>query len=186
MFDQKNGYKYLVAFVLSIPAANYMIGNIGTFCVPDGPCLIPVAPGLTAPSGVLMVGIALVLRDLVQKSLGMNWALGAILGGALLSGLFASPELVLASTIAFLFSELADLAVYTPLQKNRLVVAVVASGIVGLVIDSALFLYVAFGSFDYIGGQIVGKMWMILLAIPVIQYLRKREETEIDETEQQS
>ena len=107
-------------------------------------------------------------------------------GGALLSGLFATPELVLASTIAFLFSELADLAVYTPLQKNRLVVAVVASGIVGLVIDSALFLYVAFGSFDYIGGQIVGKMWMILLAIPVIQYLRKREATEIDETEQQS
>lgn len=85
-----------------------------------------------------------------------------------------------------MFSELADLAVYTPLQKNRLVVAVVASGIVGLVIDSALFLYVAFGSFDYIGGQIVGKMWMILLAIPVIQYLRKREATEIDETEQQS
>ena len=49
-----------------------MIGNFGTFCVPDGPCLIPVAPGITAPSGVLMVGAALVLRDLVQDPLALS------------------------------------------------------------------------------------------------------------------
>ena len=79
MENKSSGYIYLIAFALSIPAANYMIGNVGTFCVPDGPCLIPVAPGITAPSGVLMVGLALVLRDLVQRSLGFKWALGAVL-----------------------------------------------------------------------------------------------------------
>src|SRR3546814_6033065 len=75
---------FLVAFTACVPAANWMIGNLGTVCVPDGPCLIPVAPGITAPSGVLLVGLALVLRDLVQRRLGVSWAAGAIVVGAAL------------------------------------------------------------------------------------------------------
>lgn len=175
MSSKTQGYFYLAAFALCIPAANWLIGNVGTFCVPEGPCLIPVAPGLTAPSGVLMIGLALVLRDLVQRSLGVKWAAGAVLVGAALSAFFAPPALVIASATAFLLSELADLAVYTPLQKKGLVLAVFASSVVGLVIDSAVFLYLAFGSLDYIAGQIIGKMWMVLLALPVIHMMRKRE-----------
>ncbi len=173
MQSRTNGYIFLVLFALSIPTANWMIGNFGTFCVPDGPCLIPVAPGITAPSGVLMVGVALVLRDFVQRSLGFKWALGAVLVGAALSGLVAPQALVLASATAFLLSELADLFVYTPLQKKGLTIAVVASSVVGLIVDSIVFLYLAFGSLDYISGQIIGKMWMVLLAIPIIHFLRK-------------
>ena len=168
-----SGYFFLAAFALSIPAANWMIGNVGTFCVPDGPCVIPVAPGLDAPSGVLMVGLALVLRDLVQRSLGLKWALAAVIIGAALSGLVAPSTLVIASASAFLLSELADLLVYTPLQKKGLILAVVASSIVGLIIDSIVFLYLAFGSLDYMSGQIVGKMWMVLLAIPIIRLMQK-------------
>ena len=59
-----------------------MIGHVGTVCVPDGPCLMPVAPGLMAPSGVLMIGAALVLRDLVQRRLGVEFGIGAIVVGA--------------------------------------------------------------------------------------------------------
>ena len=33
--------------------------RVGTTCVPDGPCLTPVLPGLMVPSGVLMIGAAL-------------------------------------------------------------------------------------------------------------------------------
>ncbi len=165
----------LLAFGLCIPAANWLIGHAGTVCVPKGPCLIPVAPGLMAPSGVLMIGLALVLRDLVQRRLGVGWAAGAILAGAGLSALLAPPALVIASALAFLLSELADLAVYTPLQKRRLVLAVLASGAVGLVVDSVVFLYVAFGSLDYLAGQVVGKAWMILLAAPLIYWLRQRD-----------
>lgn len=175
MSSKTQGYFCLAAFALCIPAANWLIGNVGTFCVPEGPCLIPVAPGLTAPSGVLMIGLALVLRDLVQRSLGVKWAAGAVLVGAALSAFFAPPALVIASATAFLLSELADLAVYTPLQKKGLVLAVFASSVVGLVIDSAVFLYLAFGNLDYIAGQIVGKMWMVVLALPVIHMMRKRE-----------
>jgi uncharacterized PurR-regulated membrane protein YhhQ (DUF165 family) len=169
------GFLFLAAFGLCIPAANWLIGHAGTVCVPQGPCLIPVAPGLMAPSGVLMIGLALVLRDLVQRRLGFLWAAGAILAGAALSALLAPPALVLASAVAFLLSELADLGVYTPLQRHRFMAAVIASSLVGLVIDSAVFLYLAFGSLDYLPGQVVGKAWMVLLALPMIAWLRRRD-----------
>jgi len=51
-------YFVFVIFALTIPTANWLIGNVGTVCIPDGPCLIPVGFGLMAPSGVLMIGVA--------------------------------------------------------------------------------------------------------------------------------
>ena len=173
---KREGILFLILFVLTIPAANWLIGNAGTTCVPNGPCLIPVAPGLMAPSGVTMIGIALVLRDLVQRRLGVGVAVGAILAGAALSALVAPPALVVASAAAFLLSELADFAVYTPLARRRLVLAVVASSLVGLVVDSIVFLWLAFGSLDFLAGQVVGKAWMVLLSIPFVAWLRRRDE----------
>ena len=175
-YTRLEGFIFLAAFALTIPAANWLIGNAGIVCLDKGPCLIPVAPGLMAPSGVLMIGLALVLRDLVQRRLGAMFAIAAILTGAFLSAFLAPPSLVLASSAAFLLSELADFAVYTPLQRRRLVLAVFASGIVGLTIDSAIFLYLAFGNLDFIAGQIVGKSWMIVLALPAIIWIRQRDE----------
>jgi queuosine precursor transporter len=170
------GSIFLVLFCLTIPAANWMIGHVGTVCVPNGPCLVPVAPGIMAPSGVLMVGAALVLRDLVQRRLGVEFGIGAIVVGAMISAGLAPASLVLASTAAFLLSEFADFAVYTPLARRRLVAAVVASSIVGLVVDSIVFLWLAFGSMEFLLGQIVGKLWMALLAVPFVAFLRRRDE----------
>jgi queuosine precursor transporter len=169
------GVVFFILFCLTIPAANWMIGNLGTVCMPGGPCVIPVAPGLAAPSGVLMIGVALVLRDLVQRRFGPTAGVGAILIGAALSALLAPPSLVIASAMGFLVSEFADFAVYTPLQRRRFVIAVVASGFVGLVVDSVVFLWLAFGSLEFLGGQVVGKAWMILLSIPFIAWLRRRD-----------
>ena len=139
------GVAYFIAFIACIPAANWMIGHLGTVCLANGPCLVPVWPWgrggpLMAPSGVMMAGLALVLRDLVQRRLGRTVALMAIVAGAALSGAVAPPSLVLASIAAFLLSELADFAVYTPLQARGLVLAVLASSVVGLIVDSLLFL----------------------------------------------
>jgi hypothetical protein len=171
------GFAFLAAFGLCIPAANWLIGNVGTVCVPDGgPCLIPVAPGLLAPSGVLMVGLALVLRDMVQRRLGLGWAAAAVLAGAALSALLAPPALVVASAAAFLVSEAVDLAIYTPLQRRGLVLAVALSSIAGLVLDSLVFLLLAFGSLDYLAGQVVGKLWMVLASLPLVAWLRRRDE----------
>ena len=152
------GSAFFLAFVACIPIANWLIGHVGTVCVPDGPCLIPVAPDVLAPSGVLMIGLALVLRDLVQRRLGKLWAVAAILIGAVISGAVAPPALVVASATAFLLSELADFAVYTPLQERRLLTAVLASSFVGLVIDSVVFLYLAFGSLEFLLGQVLARV----------------------------
>jgi uncharacterized PurR-regulated membrane protein YhhQ (DUF165 family) len=173
---RREGAIFLILFALTIPAANWLIGHVGTTCIANGPCVVPVAPGLMAPSGVMMVGVALVLRDLVQRRLGAVMSALAILCGTGLSAMLAPPSLVLASGVAFLLSEFADLGVYTPLARRRLVVAVVASSVVGLVVDSIVFLWLAFGSLDFLLGQVVGKGWMVLLSIPFVAWLRRRDE----------
>jgi queuosine precursor transporter len=163
----------LFAYVACVPLANWLIGHAGTVCVPQGPCLVPVGFGLMAPSGVLVIGVALVLRDIVQRTSGIAWALGAVAVGTVLSWLVADPHIAVASAAAFLISELADCAVYSPLQRRGLIVAVVASGIVGAAVDSAAFLWLAFGSLDFLAGQIVGKAWAVLVAVPLIYGWRR-------------
>ena len=168
------GLAAIAAFAACIPAANWLIGNVGTVCIPDGPCLIPVAPGLMAPSGVLMIGVALVLRDAVQEACGVGGALAAIVLGGVVSLLVAPAALAIASVSAFVASELGDLVVYTPLRRRRLALAVLASGVVGAAVDSALFLWLAFGALDYFPGQLVGKAWASALAVVVLLSLRRR------------
>lgn len=166
-----------VAYLATIPAANWLIGNAGTLCLDNGPCLVPVGFGLMAPSGVLMIGAALVLRDAVQQMLGIKWAITAIACGVVLSALVAPPALVLASAAAFAIAETLDLAVYTPLRQRNLPVAVIASGVVGALADSAAFLLIAFGSLDFLAGQFVGKMWVsaaAAIALVVIQKWKTR------------
>lgn len=169
----KLGTLAFLAFLACIPLANWMIGHIGTVCAPGGPCLIPVAPGLLAPSGVLVAGLALVLRDVLQRCLGTAMGLLAIALGTLASVLVAPAQVAIASGTAFFLSELTDFTVYTPLQRRRLVLAVVASSMAGLVVDSAVFLQLAFHSLSYLPGQVVGKTWAVLFSIPFVRLLRR-------------
>jgi uncharacterized PurR-regulated membrane protein YhhQ (DUF165 family) len=125
-----------------------------------------------APAGVYFAGLAFSLRDALQETLGRRWVIAAILIGALVSaGL--SAQLALASGLAFLVSELADFMVYTPLRQRTWLGAVVASNTVGTIVDSALFLWLAFGSLEFLAGQIVGKLWMTALAVGLILAWRR-------------
>ena len=162
--DRSIGLFSLFLFILTIPAGNWVVMNVGTVCPPDGPRLLPVWPGLMSPSAVLFAGLALILRDAVQSLLGKRWTLVAIAVGALLSGVLSEPSIILGSTCAFLFSELADFAVYTPLRERHLSLAIILSGLVGSIVDSIIFLSLAFGSLDFVVGQVIGKFWMSLLA----------------------
>jgi hypothetical protein len=56
------------------------------------------------------------------------------------------------------------------------VAAVIASSTVGLVVDSIVFLWLAFGSLEFLFGQVLGKLWMVLLAIPFVAWIRRRDE----------
>ena len=82
--------------------------------------------------------------------------------------------LALASGVAFLVSETADFGIYTPLAKRRFLLAVLLSSTVGLLLDSALFLYLAFDSLDHFWGQVVGKGWAVLAAMPVLWWVRRK------------
>lgn len=159
---------FALGYILTIFAANWAIARFGG---------VPVGFGLEAPAGVYFAGLAFTLRDLTQERLGRRWTVGAILIGAALSAT-VSREFALASGAAFLFSELADFVVYTPLRQHHWLGAVLASNTVGLIVDSVLFLSLAFGSLQFLAGQVVGKGWMTVLAVVLLSMWR-RGQTEI-------
>jgi uncharacterized PurR-regulated membrane protein YhhQ (DUF165 family) len=79
----------------------------------------------------------------------------------------------MASAVAFGAAELLDATVYEPLRKRGLLVAMFASNSVGLLVDSLLFLWIAFDSLEYLPGQVLGKAWMTLLAVLAIVARRR-------------
>ncbi len=173
------GAVFFALYAACIWMANYLIANHGQVCIPNGPCLVTVWPGaltpsgiaIMAPTGALMIGLAFTLRDLLQRRLGASFSAIAVIIGAGLSA-FLDPALALASGTAFLVSETLDLMVYTPLQGRNLPAAVVGSNIVGMVVDSFLFITIAFGSIAHVEGQIIAKAWMTLAALPLVYLIR--------------
>lgn len=153
-----------LAYLATIVAANWALTTYG---------FVSVGFGLIAPAGVFFAGLAFTLRDITHESLGRWWVVGAIVLGAGLSYWVSAPFVAQASGIAFLCSELADMAVYEPLRQRRWLLAVACSNVVGFVVDSALFLWLAFGSLEFIQGQLLGKFYMTALAIAVLFAWRK-------------
>lgn len=152
------GFGALAGFIGSVFAANYAINKFG---------MVPVGFGLKAPAGVYVVGAAFLLRDVIQRTIGKAPVLGGIAVGAALSAL-VSPALAVASGTAFVASELTDFSIYTALQKRTFIGAVALSGVIGSVIDSYLFLRLAFGSEAFFAGQMVGKTLMTAAGVGVL------------------
>jgi uncharacterized PurR-regulated membrane protein YhhQ (DUF165 family) len=155
----------LAAYIATIPASNWLVAHVGA---------VPVGLGFVAPAGVYTVGLALVLRDLAREAAGRAAVLAAIAVGAALSWWLAAPALALASAAAFGVAESMDFAVYEPLRRRGLMVAMAASNAVGLAADSLVFLWLAFGSLEFLPGQLLGKAWMTLAAVAVIAAIRAR------------
>lgn len=168
--------KYLpvTIYAACIPLANYAITHWGQVSFPGGPHTIPVGFGYAAPSGVLFIGLALTARDWVQVNIGKRTVMAAILVGVALSYLTSTRNVATASAIAFGASEIADFAVFTPLaERGRVILAMLASNIVGLLIDTFLFLRIAFGSIAFWQGNVLGKTWMTVAAIPAMLWIRR-------------
>lgn len=159
---------WFLAYIASIVLANVAITYVG---------LVPVGFGLLAPAGVYFAGLSFWLRDQVQEEFGKFQAILAIGVGATASLVVADEHVALASGAAFLLSELLDMAVYTPLARRHWVSAVVASNVVGSVIDSAVFLWLAFGSMDFVAGNVVGKWEATLAILPLLWWMRSRRQT---------
>lgn len=160
-------YLYVLPYLASIPLANWMISHVGTQSFPNGPHTIPVGFGFQAPSGVLMIGIALFARDLIQEKTSKLTTLVAIGVGILIS-YFVNKDVAVASAVAFAFGELCDFAIYSKIRQRHLPLAVAISGIVGGIIDSLLFLQIAFGSTQFWEGQVIGKTFIACLCAMLI------------------
>lgn len=163
----QRGALYATAYLLSIVAAAAAVKYIGP---------VPVGFGLIAPAAAYIVGVTMVLRDLTQDQLGPWWTYGAMLVGAALSAA-VSPALAVAAFAAFAVSETIDQLVYTPLRRRGLVLAVLASNAAGIVVDTVIFLWLAFGSLEFFAGQVWAKAASTLLAVVVLKLLYRRRTT---------
>jgi queuosine precursor transporter len=123
---------------------------------------------LIVPAGTLWAGVTLTFRDLLHEALGIRGVIAAITVGAALSWSVASPQIAVASVVAFAVSEVVDSVVYGRIRVRSRLVAVVGSNVVGLVIDSVLFVPLAFGSFAAVPGQILGKTVAIVLTVAAL------------------
>lgn len=160
------------AFVGTVYVANFATERWGFLTV--GP--------VSFTAGTLAAGLAFGLRDVLHeavpgtatKKAGTVAAL--IVVGAALSW-YVAPALAVASGLAFLLSELLDLGVYLPLRRRHKYGSVVASNLAGGLLDTIVFLGVAFGTaaltFDAVFGQMVGKAAMILPALILVRWMRR-------------
>lgn len=158
------GLTTFTLFLLTIPATNWTLNHYGFVNLP---LLGPVA------SGVFWVGVSFVLRDLAQTFLGKVWAWTAIVAGTILTSLLVDPFLAFASGMAFLWSESTDALVFTPLaDRGKFVVGVAISGVAASVVDSILFLQLAFGSPAGWWQLFVVKSVIVMAATPIAAWGR--------------
>jgi uncharacterized PurR-regulated membrane protein YhhQ (DUF165 family) len=150
-------------YVGTVVAANWAVHRFG---------VVPVGFGYSAPAGVYFVALALVLRDYVQWSLGKLVMLAALAAGIVVSYWVADPRLAAASAVAFAFSELVDFGLFTWVAP-RWARAVLLGGLVGAFVDSVLFLSIAFGSLEFLPGQMIGKTYGVVAATILIAARRR-------------
>lgn len=130
---------------------------------------VPFTP-YVAPAGVFAIGVILVLRDWLQQLHGLRRTMPLVYAAGLaswgigdLAGWTALEKVAVGSVIAFSVSETVEAAVFTPIRNRSLTLGVALSGTAGLAVDSALFLWLAFGSLGFFWGQFWGKLEMVLI-----------------------
>lgn len=95
----------------------------------------------------VMVGLIYLVRDFAQREI-RHYIFGAMIIGAALSYVLATPDIAMASASAFIVGELIDWSLFTftkkPLSQRLLLSAIVSSPF-----DSVVFLYVS-GRFHWL------------------------------------
>ncbi len=164
--------------------------------------------GLAAPGGVFIYAITFTLIDLINEVMGKEGArrvvYAAFVANALLAAysyfivampapgfypdqhafatvLGATPRIVLASLTAYIISSLLDIEIFAWWKKNmgqRPWARVLASNSVSTLVDSAVFVVIAFAGIlplaPLIFGQYLVKMGITFLSLPLIYLARGR------------
>jgi uncharacterized PurR-regulated membrane protein YhhQ (DUF165 family) len=127
----------LACYVTLIVLANWAIAHFG---------FVPSWPGLVCPAGTYFAGAVYLARDMIQITFGRRWVLAAIALGVVPS-FEISPSFATASAVAFGLGELADWTVFTRLiERGKIIIAFALANTVGLLVDTVVFLQLAFGS----------------------------------------
>jgi uncharacterized PurR-regulated membrane protein YhhQ (DUF165 family) len=152
---------WAVAYLATIILANFMTERFG---------LVGIGFGLLVSAGTFAAGLALISRDGVQEALGIRWTFVTIVAGCALSLAVSNPAIAVASGLAFIASEIVDLAVFTPTRKKTITGAILLSSIVAAPVDTILFLWIAGFplTFDAVLGQFLVKTGLALIAAAVL------------------
>ncbi len=160
-----------LALVATVVAANVATARLG---------FVDAGFGLIVSAGTFAAGLALAVRDALDRVGGLRWVLPTIVAGVVLSALLASPTLALASAAAFALSELADLGAWRAIRARSIALAVVVSNLVGALVDTAVFLPLA-GlpvTASAFGGQVLVKAGYVtaaaLLVLAAVRVARPR------------
>jgi uncharacterized PurR-regulated membrane protein YhhQ (DUF165 family) len=185
-----------LAVLTGLYVAVVCTAQVGTNKIVDVPLT-----DLTAPGGTYLIGIALSLIELAHRTaptrregfinaqvmvacgFGASALLAAYLAildamppdDALFDRLSGTWRIVLGSLVAFAVSETIDNS-FGAWLRDRVhdAVRVVATNAVSVPLDSMVFLLVAFGSLEFIEGQIVVKYAVTLVfGIPLVLLLRR-------------
>jgi len=160
------GVSALAVYVAAIVAANVLSAYFG---------LVPVGFGLLVSAGTYAAGFALLSRDFVHTYLGVRGVLVGIAVGVILSWFLATPALAMASAVAFLVAEVADMLVFLWIRPRGFVRAALISNCVSAPIDTILFLWIAGFPliFESIVGQMVGKvLWATVVPLAIFVGVR--------------
>ena len=173
-----------------------VMAQVGTNKIVDVPLT-----GLTAPGETFLIGIALSMIEIAHRTaptrregfvnaqvmVACGWVASAILAGYLAILNVMSPEdplfdrlagtwrIVAASLLAFAVSETIDNSLGTWL-RDRVHDAwrVVGTNAISVPLDSIVFLLVAFGSLEFIKGQIVVKyVATLIVGVPLVLVMRR-------------
>ena len=185
-----------LAVLTGLYVAVVVSAQVGTNKIVDVPFT-----DLTAPGGTYLIGIALSLIELAHRTaptrrqgfvnaqlmVVSGFAASALLAGylaildamppedALFDRLSGTWRIVLGSLLAFLVSETIDNSLGAWLRDRVHDAArVVATNAVSVPLDSVVFLLVAFGSLEFIEGQIVVKYAAtVLVGVPLVLLLAR-------------
>ncbi|WP_019221041.1 VUT family protein [Bartonella senegalensis] len=100
--------------------------------------------------GAFTYPIAFLINDLTNRFYGPAAAryvvYAGFFSGFFVSWVLATPRLAIASSSAFLFGQLLDILVFSPLRRKAWWKAPLAAGLVGSALDTVLFFAIAFSS----------------------------------------
>jgi len=128
--------------------------------------IIPLPLGLAVPAGVFAIAPVFSIRDAIHEKWGrkgayiliglasiISWGLALLTGDGLLS------RITLSSVLAFLVNETLDTEVYHVLRQRSRLAAIIGSNAASSMVDSVLFIWVAFGPlWSLMVGQYIVKM----------------------------